>query len=76
MKDMSKKKRHVGIGDRIRRAFVESGLTRYELAKRTGIPYSTIHRFMATDRDIALSNVERLCEVLELELRPIGSKRK
>ena len=76
MLSMSKNDRRTSFGDQIRVTFRESGLTRYQLAKRSGIPYSTIHRFMAGDRDIGLSNVERLCAVLDLELRPIRSKRR
>ena len=48
----------------------------YELAKRTEIPYSTIHRFMAGERDITLSTVEKMCDVLMLELRRVRRKGK
>ena len=74
MAAMKPRRTRQSVGDQLRRAFEQSGMTRYELAKRSSIPYSTIHRFMAGERDIVLSTIEKLCEVLQLELRPIKPK--
>ncbi len=46
------------------------GTTRYAIAKRAGIGYDTLARFLDRDRDIRVSNVERLATSLGLELRP------
>jgi len=54
----------------IRTAFSESGLSRFELSKRTGVAYSVIHRFMAEERDLKLTTASKLADVLGLELRP------
>lgn len=68
---MSKKTRQCDLGGQLRAAFAESGMTRFELSKRSGVPYSTIHRFFGEGRDIALSTVAKICRVLDLELRPV-----
>jgi len=60
----------------IHKAFCASGLNRFELAKRANVPYSTIHRFLGKGRDIKLSNVQRLCDVLGLRLAPDERKRR
>ena len=73
---MSKTERQIDLDEQLRRAFAESGMTRFELSKRSGVPYSTIHRFFGEGRDIALSTVAKICGVLDLELRPVGRKRK
>ncbi len=67
---MSASERQVDLAKQLRRAIVKSGLNRLQLAKRSGVPYSVIHRFMAGNRDPALSTVTKLCRVLGLELRP------
>ena len=68
--------RQVDLAEQIRAGFVESGMSRFELSKRSGVPYSTIHRFFGEGRDIALSTVAKICRVLDLELCPVGRKRK
>jgi len=61
----------------IRRAFRESGLSMKRLAVESDTRYASIHGFFATEtRDAALSTVERWCEVLKLELRPMRRKGK
>lgn len=54
----------------ILKAYRASGMNRLQLAKRSGVPYSTIHIYFAKGRDIKLSNVQRLCDALGLELTP------
>ncbi len=65
---MSKKKRPTDLGEQLRAAFVESGLSRFELSKRSGVAYAAVHRFIGGDRDIRLTTASRLCGVLGLEL--------
>ncbi len=76
MEHMDSRKHPQRLACQLRNAFQRSGMTRYELAKRTNIPYSTIHRFMAGERDITLSTVEKMCDVLTLELRHVRRKGK
>lgn len=69
---MSKKRLQVDLGDQLRAAFSESGMSRFELANRSGVPYSGVHRFIGGDRDLTLASASRLADVLGLELRPVG----
>lgn len=60
----------------IQTAFKKSGLLRSELARRANVPYSTVHRFMESYRDVGLQTVQKLADVLNLELRPVKRKRR
>jgi plasmid maintenance system antidote protein VapI len=67
---MKRKRKPIDLGKQLREAFRKSGLTRFALAKQSGVPYSGIHRFVAGERDISLSTASRLCDVLGVEFRP------
>jgi helix-turn-helix protein len=67
---MKRKRKPIDLGAQLREAFRRSGLTRFALAKQSGVPYSGIHRFVAGERDISLSTASRLCDVLGVEFRP------
>ena len=71
---MSKKARQGDLGGQLRAAFAESGLSRFELARRAGISYAIVHRFVGGDRDITLGTASKLCAVLGLELRSIDGR--
>jgi transcriptional regulator with XRE-family HTH domain len=58
----------------LRQAIVRCGLTRYEIAKRSGVSQATLSRFVAGG-SLKLESVDRLIDVLGLEVRP-KSKRK
>ena len=64
------------MASQIRTAFRESGLSRFELSKRTAVAYSVIHRFMAEERDLTLNTASKLVDELGLELRPVRRTRK
>lgn len=66
------KHKRTDLAEQLRRAWRESGLSRYMLAKRSGVGYSIIHRFAAGERDLKLQTASKLCDVLGLELRPAG----
>lgn len=57
------------LADQLRRAMNESGYTRYELSKHTGIPQSTLSRFANDVTDMNLATADRLAEFLKIELR-------
>jgi len=57
------------ILDQVIRAIEESGITRYELAKRTGVSESALSRLVRGERSISVETLERLAEELGLELR-------
>jgi DNA-binding Xre family transcriptional regulator len=57
------------ITTRLRRAIESSDRSRYALAKESGVSESTLCKFMAGG-SLRLDSVDRLCDVLELELTP------
>ncbi|MEK6676609.1 MAG: helix-turn-helix transcriptional regulator [Planctomycetota bacterium] len=58
------------LAETIRREFAIRGWSMNELAKRTGLPYSVVHRFFSAGENNAdLKTVEKWCAALNLELR-------
>jgi transcriptional regulator with XRE-family HTH domain len=53
----------------VRRAINESGLSRYQISKQSGVPESVLSRFVSGKRSISLDTLEKLRAVLHLELR-------
>lgn len=52
----------------LRRAIDECGLSRYEIAKRAGIEQSALSRFMTGERGLTTPALDRLGELLDLEI--------
>ena len=67
---MSKKAKQVDLAEQLRAAFTKSGLSRFELARRAGVSYAIVHRFIGGNRDITISTASKLADALGLELRP------
>ena len=61
-------KRRIRLSDQIRRAVAASGLTRYRISKITGIDQAVLSRFMAGKVGLSMSALDRLADVLELEV--------
>ena len=66
---------HVKPSDQIRKAVVRSGLSRYEIGKRTGIAQSVLSRFMAGS-GISTETIDKLADVIELEITTRPRRRK
>ena len=65
------------MGNLIRSTFARSGMSIRELSKRADIAYATAHGMIRGTLNPSLTIVERICTVLDLELRPVRrSKRK
>ena len=62
------KRRAKKMTDEIRQAIGDSGLTRYRIAKDTGIDESTLAKFYHGHRGLSLDNLDRLCEYLGLRI--------
>ena len=73
---MSKTSGTTDLAAELLAVFGKSGLSRFELARRSGVSYSVVHRFMAVERDITLGTASRLCDVLGVELRTVQVKKK
>ena len=58
------------FGDVIRQAIRDSSKTIYQLAIESGCDQSNIRAFMAGKRGLSVAALERLCDILELELKP------
>jgi transcriptional regulator with XRE-family HTH domain len=56
------------IVDNVREALLECPLSRYEVAKRSGIDQAALSRFVAGG-SLRVESLERLCPVLGLQLK-------
>jgi hypothetical protein len=61
--------------DQLRGAICDSGRTRYELWKATGIDQATLSRFVAGKAGLSLRAVDALVSELGLELRRVDKGR-
>ncbi len=63
--------------DEIRAAILKSGLSRYRIAKDTGIGQPQLSRLMTGERGLSIEAIERLADYLELQIvvRPKQRKR-
>ena len=52
----------------LRTAIKSCGETLYRVAKDSGVPYATLHRFMAHERAISMENLDKLCTYLGAHL--------
>lgn len=60
------------ISEQLKSAISEYGDTPYALAKASGVSQAALSRFINGERGLTLDSVEKLCEVLGLELQPAG----
>lgn len=63
------------LADQLRRAVKESGITVYELSRRSEVHRSQLSRFLRGQRDLGLTMADKLCRVLGLTLAPDGARR-
>jgi hypothetical protein len=56
------------VTDTLRRAVEGCGQTRYAIGKATGIPASTLSRFVASGKGLRSENIDKLCAHLGLIL--------
>ena len=72
-------KRMNNLSDLVRGALIESGVSRFEIARRSGVSYSVVHGFAARERDVTLRTAESLLSAVGLgvHLQPVaGNSRK
>ncbi len=65
---MGKGKPKPTMTDVLKAAIEESGLTQYRIAKDTGIPATSLMRFMRGETSLRLDKADVLAEYLGLEL--------
>ena len=67
MKPMKRKKPPT-FSDQLRRIIAECGLSRYEIARRSGVDKAALSRFAHGERGLTTETLDRLAEALGLEL--------
>lgn len=60
----------VDLGEQLKRAIRQSGLTRKQISDRAGVGYAAVHGFMAGSRDLTLASASRIANLVGVELRP------
>jgi transcriptional regulator with XRE-family HTH domain len=58
------------FSDQLRRAILDSGLTRYVISRETGVAESVLSRFVRGERGLSTESIDPLMEFLGLEIRP------
>ncbi len=61
-------RKRVKLSEQVRRAVDNCGLTRYAVAKATGIDHATISRFMSGERGLPMKTLDRLAGFLDLSI--------
>ncbi len=69
-------RKRLSLSDQVRKAMDASGISRYRIAKETGISQATLSRFMSGDAGISLEYLDRLAEFLVLDIARGDSTRK
>lgn len=70
------------LSRQLRDAVDDCGMTRYQISKQTGIPQSTLSRFISGERELSFDVMDRLGEFLGIELlvrgpaKPTAKRRK
>lgn len=74
---MSKKRRkRRPLSEQIRRAIETCGLSRYQIAKQTGVEQSALSRFVSGERGFTTASLDKLADLLDLEIVMHGPRRK
>ena len=69
-------KRHVAFSDQIRKAIDASGLSRYRIAKETGISESMMSRFMSGHGGLSMAYLDRVAALIGLTVAKERTSRK
>lgn len=56
------------VSSELRAALKRSGMSAYRISKESGVTISTVTRFLAEERDLSLTSVDKLCRLLGLRL--------
>ena len=64
------------LSEQLRQIIRTCGMSRYQIAKRSGVSEAALSRFAAGTRGLTTDSLDRLAEVLGLDLAPKRPKRK
>ena len=74
---MAKKRPMLTLSEEIRQVLAESPISRYQLAKRTGISEGQLSRFLHGQQGVTLANLDILARELGIHIAaPKGQRRK
>jgi transcriptional regulator with XRE-family HTH domain len=65
---MSKKKKPTGLSEQLRQIIEHGELSRYEIAKRSGVDASQLHRFVNGTGRLTTDSLDKIGAVLSLNL--------
>lgn len=71
---MQRRKKQKPVSDQLRKLIDECGLTRYRISQLTGIDQSTLSLFASGQRRLSLTAIDKLGELLDIELVAHGTK--
>lgn len=63
------------MSDQIRQAVNESCMSRYEICKRIGLDQAVMSRFMCGEAGLGMKTLDKLAELLELEVSTKAKRR-
>ncbi len=63
------------ISERLREELQKSGWTPSTIGRAAGVSPGIIHRFLSGERGLALDTIDRICDVLALELTPSTTRK-
>lgn len=63
-----RRKRRASVTEQIRRHIDGCGLSRYRIAQLTGVEQAVLSRFMSGERGLSTATLDKLSEVLDLEV--------
>jgi len=65
-----RKQPKLSFSEQLIQAIESSELTRYRIAKDSGVAQSTLSQFVNGHRALSLANIDKVCDFLDLELVP------
>jgi len=71
---VSKRKKQSNIESQLRKAIVDSPMSRYKISQLSGVGESPLSLFVNGKRTLTLTSAAKIAEVLGLELGPIKKK--
>jgi plasmid maintenance system antidote protein VapI len=67
--------KYVPLTEQLRKAIEGCGVSRYRIAKETGVRAETLCRFVNGQRGLTMEALDTLAQYLGLELRPVRKPR-
>jgi predicted transcriptional regulator len=66
----------MNVSEQLRKAIHESGLTRAEIARQSGVPESALSRFVVSGLELRSGSIDKVCKCLGLKLVSSKARKK